>query len=97
MPLVVENKLLDALIGSYDESNGREQWRRMLRNLELEANLVDIEVPQPSSQGAAGATASGNPNIIQVQGVWESPPDINDLLKMIQSARALLDKRVKRK
>jgi ATP-dependent HslUV protease ATP-binding subunit HslU len=60
---LVEERLLDILVGPSDGSRGRDSFREMLRNGQLDDQLVEIEVPDAKDEDSAGSRGDVAPNI----------------------------------
>lgn len=69
---VVEDKLLDALLGTTSDPGQRESYRELLRAKELENRKVDVEVPVKSAADKGGVQFGGGDNAFMM---------IGDLLK----------------
>ena len=60
MAKTVENRLLDAVLGSDSRDSTRESFRSMLQNGELDDRIIDVDIPlvPPGSGGSPGKLGS---------------------------------------
>jgi ATP-dependent HslUV protease ATP-binding subunit HslU len=70
---LVEERLLDILVGPSDGSRGRNSFREMLRNGQLDDQLVEIEVPDPKDEDTPGSR--------------DLPPNMPDLSRFISAMK----------
>ena len=60
---LVEERLLDILVGPSDGSRGRDSFREMLRNGQLDDQLVEIYVAETKDEDSAGSRGDLPPNL----------------------------------
>lgn len=62
---LVEERILDALLGSHMDEVQRETYRGLLRSGQIEHRIIEIDVPSPKSSDKSGVTGFGdNPAMI---------------------------------
>jgi ATP-dependent HslUV protease ATP-binding subunit HslU len=57
---VVEERLLEALVGQHADENQKQSFRELLRSGELDDRIIDVEVQVNPSKGPAGKGGDGN-------------------------------------